>query len=254
MRMRSVFIAMPAYSGEITVPTVTSLERARDEAVRAGWECTISIRPGDSMVHRSRNVMLTDFVDSGATDLICWDADVATAPGAFLRLMSHPVDFVGGAYRWRSDPEQYAVRSIGPLIEGQETGLLTNQKLGLSAGFLRVTRGAIDRMIAAHPDLWALDRGRRIVWFFDFLLIDHEPFSEDFVFCQRYREAGGTVWLDPELPLHHTGQKTFSGRFGDHLRRQRAASVPQSALDAARKMLDEAELSGAEGVRMVMAP
>jgi hypothetical protein len=239
MSDRSVFIAVPAYSGEVAVPTMTSIERARDEAAAAGWKCTVALRPGDSMVHRGRNTLLTDFIDSGMTDLVFWDADVACAPGAFMRLLSHPVDFVGGAYRFRMDPEGYAIRSIGPLTGDPATGLLTNSELALPAGFLRVTRAAVDRMVAAHPDLWARDRnGRRLVWMFDFLLIDHEAFSEDFVFCQRWREAGGTVWLDPELPLHHSGQKTFSGVYSHFLGRQLAALTTGDELAEAQRGLD----------------
>jgi hypothetical protein len=236
---RKIFIAVPAYSGEVTVPTMTSLLRARDEARGQGWECTIETRPGDSMVHRGRNVMLTDFLESDASDLVFWDADVAAAPGAFLRLVSHPVDFVGGVYPFRQDPEGYPLRAIGPLIEDAATGLMTNAELGLPAGFLRVTRAGLERMVAAHPELWARERsGRRIVWLFDFALIDHEPFSEDFVFCRRWREAGGVVWLDPDLTLHHTGQKTFSGRYGDFYRRRLAAATTPQELEDAQGALD----------------
>ncbi len=237
---KSVFVAVPAYN-DIAAPTLISLLRARDEAIAAGWQCDIHVRPGDSMIHLARNVALTKFLASKATDILFWDADIATAPGGFTRLMSHPVDFVGGAYRFRSDPEDYPVRWQGELTADPATKLLTNPGLGLPAGFLRVTRAAVERMAAAFPDLWVKERdGRKLLWLFDFLMIDHEAFSEDFVFCQRWRDIGGAVWLDPSLALHHTGSKTFSGVYSHFLGRQLAARTTKQDLDEAQLALDSA--------------
>ncbi|MFZ1109855.1 MAG: hypothetical protein WAN43_16090 [Rhodomicrobium sp.] len=240
MPTKSIFIAVPAY-GDIAPPTMISLLRARDEARQAGWQCDIHIRPGDSMIHRARNAQLTEFLASDATDLLFWDADIAAAPGVFTRLMSHPVDFVGGAYRFRSGPEDYPIRWRGTLTADPATRLLTNPGLGLPAGFLRVTRAAIERMIAFFPDLWVRERdGSRLLWLFDFLMIDHEAFSEDFIFCQRWREAGGAVWLDPSLLLHHTGSRTVSGAYTHFLGRQLAARTTKEELAEAQRTLDSA--------------
>ena len=235
---RSVFVAVPTYSGEISAPAATSLMRARDEAIAAGWDCTVNFRALDSMLPRCRNVMLTDFLRSGATDFVFWDADIATAPGAFARLLAHAVDFVGGLYRCRSDPERYIFRKLpGALAEDPRTGLVEVE--GIGTGFMRVTRAAVERMIAAFPDLWVDDRAAgRLVWLFDFELRDHEYYSEDFVFCRRWRETGGKVWVDPDLPFHHIGAKTFSGRFADAWRRSLAARTSAEDLAAAQAALD----------------
>jgi hypothetical protein len=252
MTTKSVFVAVPAY-GDIAPPTMISLFRARDEARQAGWQCEIHIRPGDSMIHRARNAQITAFLASDASDMVFWDADIAAAPGAFLRLISHPVDFVGGAYRFRSDPEDYPIRWRGALTADPATRLLTNPGLGLPAGFLRITRKAIERMTAFFPDLWVRERdGSRLTWLFDFLVVDHEAFSEDFIFCQRFREAGGTVWLDPSLLLHHSGSKTFTGAYTHFLGRQLAARTTKADLDEAQLALDAAfatPLARGEGQR-----
>jgi hypothetical protein len=35
--------------------------------------------------------------------------------------------------------------------------------------------------------------------------------SEDFAFCQRWRDIGGKIWLDTEGKLVHTGNYNFQG-------------------------------------------
>ncbi len=197
--------------------------------------------------------MLTDFLKSDATDLIFW-----------MRISLALQEISRGSYRMSkiSSAARIAPARTPSVTSFGNCRVRSNPKRraalsrveGLGAGFLKITRAAVDRMIAAYPDLWINDRASgRLVWLFDFELRDHEYFSEDFIFCLRWRACGGSVWIDPELHLHHTGAKTFSGSFGDFQRRQRAAAVPQSVLDAARKMLDEADLSGGDGIKMMMA-
>ncbi|MDR3495291.1 MAG: hypothetical protein P4L82_11885 [Ancalomicrobiaceae bacterium] len=233
------FVAIPCYSGEVGALTMISVIHAIEEARVAGIDTVVAIRPGDSMLARARNAMVADFLASDATDLIFWDADIATTPGAFVALLSHDVDVVGGIYRARSDPERYIFRKLpGGSEVTADNGLIEVD--GLGTGFLRIRRSAVDRMMAHFPDLVVIERdGRRLPWLFDFERRGNEYYSEDIVFCQRFRESGGRIWADPELPFHHTGQKTFSGCYGAVLGRARAAATPSSDLEAAQSALDD---------------
>ena len=45
-------------------------------------------------------------------------------------------------------------------------------------------------------------------------LIDRDTglyLSEDYAFCQRWRDIGGEVWLDAAARLTHTGPHAFPG-------------------------------------------
>ena len=35
--------------------------------------------------------------------------------------------------------------------------------------------------------------------------------SEDYTFCRRWRDIGGTIWLDTQGSLIHTGTHGFTG-------------------------------------------
>lgn len=236
--MRSVRIAIPTYNGEIGALTMTGVARAMDEAKALGWGASFDIRPCDSLPPRARNHLVKRFLDSDATDLVFWDADVGTVPGAFARLLMHPVDVVGGVYRLRQDPEEYPLRFLpSGSHEDQETGLIEVD--GIATGFLRIARTAIETMIAHFPDLWAIEHDLKIPWLFDYELRNHQYFSEDFVFCARYREAGGRIWADPILPFHHTGPKTFTGCYDKFRGAYLAAKTTPAELDEAQRDLDK---------------
>lgn len=239
--MKGCFIAIPAYTGQIDITAATSLMRARDEASAMGWPCVVESHALNCYLPLVRNILVAKFLASDMTDMLFWDTDIATAPGAFTRLMSHEVDVVAGAYRWRKDPEGYALQSQKPITLAD---IGPNELIaldGVPSGFLRITRAAIERMTAHFPELWCEDRHHgRIAWLFDCELgSDHLYYGEDFVFCRRWREAGGTVFVDPFLPIFHTGAKTFYGKYVDHLRRESAARMGQSELNAQRARLAE---------------
>lgn len=236
MVARKVRIAVLAYDGMITGQTTLALIDACEQARVMGWECGVDIRPSDTMIARGRNYMLANFLeDREATDLVFWDADIMPEPRAFTHLVSREVDFVGGAYRARKDPEEYIYRKTTPIPHTEVSGLMEVDGLGM--GFTRITRAAVERMVEFHSTRWLLDNGRKIPWLFDFEFKDHEYYSEDIAFCERWRETGGKVWIDPDMSIAHVGRKVFFGHYGRHRRRRLAAMTPQSELDAASERM-----------------
>jgi hypothetical protein len=235
---RSIRIAVPAYSGEVVWATMTSIIRARDEVRALGWACEVEVRPGDGILHRARNVLLTRFLRSDATDLVFWDSDVACAPGDLPRLLAHDEDLVCGPYRFRADPEGWPIRWLDA-PRTTPSGLIEVE--AAPAGFLRVTRHALERMTAAEPDAWIEDRhDGRVTWLFDYERRAHELHGEDFVFCAKWRAIGGAVWLDRRLRLSHFGQKGFAGDLERHLGRRLAAKTTPAELAEASAALDAA--------------
>lgn len=214
----SLFVAVPAYDGTVQVDTVRALLNEQIIAEHAGLEFKAVFLPGCSLITMARNQIVADFLASDADKLIFVDSDVSWEPGDLVRLASHNVDFVGGAYRLKSPIENYPVDLR---LDGRELwavdGLLEIDTL--PGGFLCCTRKVFDVLKAAHPD-----RGYSHFEFSGHAYF-HAPFEdgrlwgEDSRFCYEYRQAGGTVWLDPELNLTHSGGvPSYTGRIGDWLR------------------------------------
>jgi hypothetical protein len=103
----------------------------------------------DSNLPFSRNRTVAKFMATDCTDLIMVDADMSWSRQSFMRLICHPVDFVGASYRQKIQNQQtgelitrYAVDFLDDekgVSNGSdpETGLLEVKRL--PAGFLRVT-------------------------------------------------------------------------------------------------------------------
>jgi hypothetical protein len=209
--VQKVFIAIPALCG-VKDATTKSIETL--DALGVGLH--LHIRVGDSILPQARNVLLAMF-------LLCIDADIAWQPDAMARLLSHPVDFVAGAYRYKREPEEYPMQWLSKpeLHADPATGLL--EVAGVPFGFVRLSRSCCERMAEARKDypFRVHDAPDLQCWcVFDLGYANGQYIGEDFVFCNRWRELGGKVWIDPELELTHVDVKGqgYTGSIGRWLK------------------------------------
>jgi hypothetical protein len=217
--MRKVWIAIPAYSGQIHLPTMRSVLtdllafQARGDAV------TIFDESGNAMIADCRAVIVAQFLASDATDLIFVDSDVVWEAGTLLKLVDAPVDFVAAIYPQRKDPINYAISWLDKPDLIAENGLL--EVAGVPAGCMRLSRSMLEKMVAAYPDTQfhcETAPNNTANALFDPYRIGKLKFGEDYSFCRRWRDIGGKVWIDPEIKMGHVGNKTFQGNIGEWLR------------------------------------
>lgn len=184
-----------------------------------GLTVTVAFLSGCSIITHARNQLVADFLESPADKLVFVDADVAWAPGSMLRLVSHPVPFVAGAYRLKKDPEEYPVHFDGEQIfQDDETGLLIAKMA--PAGFLALDRTVFDALRTAHPDRTYLHGGRAFHGYFHAPIANGHFLGEDGAFCADWRDAGGRVLIDPDLILTHIGgPRAFTGEIGSWIKR-----------------------------------
>lgn len=228
-----VFMAIPAHSGEVHVATLTSIVQSvtelRDKRVPVSLLCWA----GDSLLPHARNALVAKFLTTDCTDLVFVDSDISWEPGSLSRLLSHDVDFVAGAYRHKKEDETYPVNWLQTPPEqwtDEATGLI--RVADVPMGFARIRKAAVQKMADAysmrayrHPSAPELDCRALFE-------IEYRPgglYGEDFVFCGRWRDLGGTVFLDPELSLTHHGHGDFKGHIGDWIRKKAEEVEGQSA-------------------------
>lgn len=215
-----VHVAVPAYDGKVCVETARALLNEQTAALVAGIELEVSFAPGCSLITAARNQIVAGFLNTDADRLVFIDSDVSWEPGELLKLASHPVDFVGGAYRYKQEPEAYPVGWIterAELIADPETGLLEVDTL--PAGFLALNRAVFERLHEAFPGRDYEHFGQTFTAYFHAPYRDGRLYGEDAAFCADWRAIGGEVWLDPELSLTHVGGvNRYAGHIGDWLR------------------------------------
>lgn len=220
---RHVVIAVPAYAGTVHIGTMRSLLTDILSLARSGTAVSMDDECGNTNIADARATMVHRFLETSGTDLVFVDNDVMWQAGSIQRLLDHPVEVVGGIYPKRKDPVEFPVRyadGAGPILD-QQTGLL--EMGGLSGGFVRWRRSALEKLVAAHQDLNFEVDGKRVCGLFDPYRAGEMKLSEDYAICQRWRDLGGKVWLDPGINMGHAGLKIFVGKFGEFTEKQEAA-------------------------------
>ena len=53
--------------------------------------------------------------------------------------------------------------------------------------------------------------------YFDTAVRENRYYSEDWTFCENWRDLGGKVWIDKRVLLRHTGTYTFDFQTQDQL-------------------------------------
>lgn len=210
-----VQVSIPCYDRKLYVETVASLLTEQRAAVDLGIELEVSFTPGSSLIPAARNQAVKAFFDSACDKMLFLDADVGFEKGAIAQIANHPVDFVGGAYRYKDDDEGYPVSWLDKpeLWADPETGLL--QVDMVPGGFMCLTRDVFLKLANAFPDQKYEFGGQIFHAFF------HCPpgTGEDAAFCRDWQKIGGAVWLDPNLTLTHVdGGKKYTGNIGHWLK------------------------------------
>jgi hypothetical protein len=214
---KRIALALLSYDARMFTRTALALMTSVVRLGAAGMPVTCILREGDSMVARGRSFLASQFLETATqcTDLVFVDLDLDWGGDELVRLCQHPVDIVGGAYPYKDEGGNFPLRwpADGLMEEEYETGTLWKVQ-ACTPGFFRVTRKALERVARDQPYLEFKDQGnkegQRSWMFFDNL---HRPtgiYDEGYVFCERARQAGFPIYLDPDLNLTHIGLKAYN--------------------------------------------
>jgi hypothetical protein len=212
-----LLVAIPVYDGKLQVQTVAALLTEQLIAIAGGDEFHVSMLPACSHPAMGRNQLANEFLKSGFDRLFFLDADVTFEPGALMKLAKSKADLVGGAYRFKKPEEEYPV---GFLPDPEDKGLQANESGHLEVeflpgGFMAISRKVFETLIERNPARKYEHQGHHHHCFFEMPYLNGSLFGEDAYFCRSWREAGGQVFLDPELKLTHWDfNRPYEGHIG----------------------------------------
>lgn len=202
--------------------TLDSLAASIPLIKEAGWEEGMVSEIGCPYISHARSTMLRKALDAKADVIVFIDHDVSWKPQDLLTLIETKGDVVCGTYRFKKDEEEYmgAVLSNAdgtPLVRA-DGNLLAHSA---PAGFLKVTKEAVNKFMTAYPDLIYGEKYSPYVDLFNHGAHKGVWYGEDYAFCRNWRECGGEIVLIPDLDIsHHTTEKEYVGNFHNFLRRQ----------------------------------
>jgi hypothetical protein len=210
-----VHICMPCYGGMLTESCFMSFIKFGNTCRQLGIDWTVETMTNESLISRGRNTLTAKFLNNPeSTHLVFIDADIGWEPWHLLLLLNHDVDVIGGLYPMKTLPIQWVVNGF----EGCETrdngNVLEVTKTG--TGFMVIKRHVLEKLVE-HPKVvpYANDIGlpeelnQYMKTYFDTDVRENRYYSEDWTFCENWRELGGKVWVDKRVLLKHTGTYVF---------------------------------------------
>jgi hypothetical protein len=215
LKTTRVHICMPCYGGMLTESTFMSYIKWSNTARQLGIDWTMETLTNESLISRARNTMVAKFLaNPDSTHLMFIDADIGWEPWHLLVLLNRDVDVIGGLYPMKSMPIKWCVNGFDGAEEGTD-GLQEVSKTG--TGFFLVKRHVFDKL-NAHPatkpfinDIGLpVELNPHMKTYFDTAVRENRYYSEDWTFCENWRDLGGRVWVDKRVLLRHTGTYTFA--------------------------------------------
>ena len=222
LKTTRVHICMPCYGGMLTESTFMSYIKWSNAARQLGIDWTMETMTNESLISRARNTLTAKFLhNKDSTHLMFIDADIGWEPWHLMVLLDRQVDVIGGLYPMKSLPVKWCVNGFDGAEEGAN-GLQEVTKTG--TGFLLIKRDVFEKL-DAHPAVkpfindigLPVELNPHMKTYFDTAVRENRYYSEDWTFCENWRDIGGKVWVDKRVLLKHTGTYVFDYAQQDNL-------------------------------------
>lgn len=238
-----LFIATPMYGGQNYGLFMKSCINLQIMMNQYGIECKFSFLFNESLIPRARNYLADEFIRSGYTHMLFLDSDIEFDPTNVIELLWLDKDIIGAPYPKKSIKWENVKQAIlnNPKIETSELEKVVGDYvfnpvpgterfnvyepvdvLEIGTGFMMIKREVFDKYKAHYPEFEYrpdhagqsnFDGSRMIHAFFhcDIDPVSKRYLSEDYWFCQLWRNMGGHVWLCPWMRTKHVGTYHFTG-------------------------------------------
>ena len=207
-------LAMPCYGGMLTESTFMSYIKWANTARQLGLDWTLETMVNESLITRARNTLTAKFMDMPeSSHLMFIDSDIGFEAWHLLVLLNRDLDVVGGLYPMKTMPVKWVVNGF----EGAETGPDHLQEVSKTGtGFMLIKKHVFQQMVG-HPAVkqFTNDIGldpkynQYMKTYFDTAVRQGRYYSEDWCFCENWRDMGGKIWVDKRVLLRHSGSYTF---------------------------------------------
>lgn len=242
-----IAVATPCYGGQVFQNYFMSTLKLIYAAARHGVSLSFIIRGGDSLIPRTRNSIVAEFLATEQYTHLLWiDADIGFEPDAVFRLLRADRDVAAGVYPMKSInwptviPEmtqeqfahkyaRYPFNPINGRVTIDQDGFI--EVLDAPTGFMMIKKSALMTMVEKLPELKIIadhmpglehiaDKIAQYDYaFFDVMTEANGRYlSEDYAFCRRWQGIGGQIYVDAASNLTHQGGHVYRGNFLESLK------------------------------------
>ena len=223
LKTTRVHICMPCYGGMLTESTFMSYIKWANTCRQLGIDWTMETMTNESLISRARNTLTAKFLhNKESTHLMFVDADIGWEPWHLLVMLNAQKDVIGGLYPMKSLPVKWCVNGFDGAAVSEDGNLQEVSKTG--TGFMLIQRDVFEKL-NAHPATKPFindiglpaELNPYMKTYFDTAVRENRYYSEDWTFCENWRDLGGQVWVDKRVLLRHTGTYVFDFQTQDQL-------------------------------------
>ena len=223
LKTTRVHICMPCYGGMLTESTFMSYIKWSNTCRQLGIDWTMETMTNESLISRARNTLTAKFLhNKESTHLMFVDADIGWEPWHLLVMLNAQKDVIGGLYPMKSLPVKWCVNGFDGAQVSEDGTLQEVSKTG--TGFMLIKRDVFEKL-NAHPATKPFindiglpaELNPHMKTYFDTAVRENRYYSEDWTFCENWRDIGGQVWVDKRVLLRHTGTYVFDYQTQDQL-------------------------------------
>jgi len=238
LKTTRVHICMPCYGGMLTESCFMSYIKWSNTCRQLGLDWTMETMTNESLISRARNTLTAKFLhNKESTHLMFIDADIGWEPWHLLVMLNAQKDVIGGLYPMKSLPVKWCVNGFEGAQVSEDGNLQEVSKTG--TGFMLIKRDVFEKL-NAHPatkpfmnDIGLpVELNPYMKTYFDTAVRENRYYSEDWTFCENWRDLGGQVWVDKRVLLKHTGTYVFDFQTQDQLYKDLHALAVQNGVAA----------------------
>jgi len=195
MTESSLFVATPLHDGSVHhTYMLGALSALRAFPGRIRMDAQIG-----SWLPASRDFLTARFLESGASHMLCVDSDIGWTGEDAQKLLDTGLDFVSGVYCKKQPDRQVPAEVLS--VDGDIA-----ECSHVPAGFLLVSREAVETMVREYPTLGYMSQSTRLagLWW------PATPAEgEDVAFCRKWRALGQRIYMRLDVRLKHAGQLSY---------------------------------------------
>jgi len=206
-----LLICIPSYNEYVHAKLMLTL-------MNFNWcniQYTISLKTG-SLISRIRNEYISDFIyDDKYTHLLFIDNDLYDFQETLKLMLLSGKKMIGGVYRKKTNVEEYNVNLLHS-IENSINQPYCEVK-HIATGLLLIHRTIIEEMIVNYPETRYIHNDKAYFDLFKCFVSNERYLSEDYGFCELYRNLGGKIYCVLNSEITHNGIMNYRGNFQQYL-------------------------------------
>ncbi len=244
-----IIIGTPCFGGQLHVGYFQSILDMAVNFTKLGIAFEVMSIGNESLITRARNGIVAKFMgDKDATHLMFIDADITFSWISVIKLLICGKELCGGCYpkkcfNWdkikhhiKKNPDikddEIMAKSLdyvfNPCYIQQGDNVVIQLENGfakvkdIGTGFMMIKKSVVHKMMEKYPETkyrnnvagyGVIDISDYFYTLFDCAIdpVSKVYLSEDYLFCKRWIDAGGELWLDLNTNLNHTGLLDYRG-------------------------------------------